>query len=298
MDCPLHLQDYYKTHIQTDHMITKNRFMKPIIHLVLLSGILFISSCRTYYGDGLSGGIYTQMQTPMAENDQTVSKNYIGGKYNNDVSYYENEKNESGEISYHHAISKNRVNYAYGVFVFMGKYKVADFKNTLENLNNNYDYYGGGIRAKVAYNWPISRNVHWRIIGIQASWYMERGDYYEFKKYLIDLNVFEDEDQEMLKNMIGTVNDFTNITFYPYTELAFKIGDSWQITPHAGFGYKINRLASFRFFTGINISYKQISIWGSTQHIGSSLDRLINNDFIENNVGNNTHTQLGLAWSF
>jgi len=272
------------------------KWLRSTLKLCLLCSVLFIGACRTYYGDGLAGANYAHMQTPMAKKGESISKNYIGGKYNKDVNYYENEKNESYEVSYHHAVSKRCVNYAIGAFAFKGNYKVVDLQSSNKNLNKNYDYYGGGIRAKVAYNWSISPRVHWRIIGLQASWYMERGDYYNFKRDLIDLGEFEDE--EIMKDMVGGIKDFTNITFHPYTEFVFRIGDSWQIIPHAGFGYKLNNLMSLRFFTGLNVSYRQFSIWGSVQHVGTSFDRLINNDFITKNAGSNTHSQLGLAWSF
>jgi len=277
-------------------MITRTKDLNPIIQLCICSSILFISSCRTYYGDGLAGGIYTHMQSPMAEGEESVSRNYFGGKYNQDVNYYENEKNESAELSYHHAVSEEHVTYAIGAFGFLGNYQVKNLPSKFEDLNGYHSYYGGGIRAKVAYNVPLSNKTHWRVIGVQSSWHIERGDYTRFKDKLRRLENIENGDA--INYGINTTHDFSNLSFYPYTEFAIKIGESWQLTPQFGFGFRLNELIALRGFAGLNVSYKGLHIWGTLQDVGMSLDRVLLSDFSSRQMGDNNHFQLGMAFSF
>lgn len=277
-------------------MLRKSKWLKPFIPLCFLSSILFITSCRTYYGDGLAGGIYTHMQSPMSNDEESVSRNYFGGKYNQDVSYYENEKNESAELSYHHAVSDYNITYAFGAFAFLGNYQVKDLPNTFEDLNGDHSYYGGGFRAKVAYNLPLSPKVHWRIIGVQGSWHFENGDYSRFKDKLRRLENIEKGD--VINSGINTTHDFSNLCFYPYTEFAIKIGDTWQLTPQFGFGLRLNELIALRGFAGLNISYRGLHIWGTVQDVGMSLDRVLLSDFSKRLMGDNNHFQLGIAFSF
>lgn len=277
-------------------MITKIKGIKPIIHLCIFSGIILVSSCKTYYGDGLAGGIYTHMQTPMTEGEESVSRHYIGGKYNQDVNYYEDEKNESAEFSYHYAVSEEHVTYAIGAFGFLGNYQVKNLPRKFEELNGDHSYYGGGIRAKVAYNIPLNNKVHWRVIGLQSSWHIERGNYSSFKNKLRRLENIENGDA--INSGINASHDFSNISFYPYTEFAIRLNDSWQLTPQFGFGLRLNELIALRGFAGLNISYKGLHIWGTVQDVGMSLDRVLLSDFSERQMGSNSHFQLGMAFSF
>ena len=277
-------------------MLKISKWLSHFIQICFLGSILSITSCRTYYGDGLAGGVYTHMQSPMSNDEGSVSRNYIGGKYNQDVNYYENEKNESAELSFHHAVSDYNITYAFGAFAFLGNYQVNDLPNKFEELNGDHAYYGAGFRAKVAYNLPLSSKLHWRIIGVQSSWHFETGDYSHFKDKLRQLDKLEEG--EILNSGINSTHNFTNLCFYPYTELAIKIGDSWQLTPQFGFGFKLNEIMALRGFTGINISYKGFHVWGTIQEVGMSLDRLVFNDFEARQMGNNNHFQLGMAFSF
>lgn len=276
--------------------LLQNRWQKPTLYLSLLCSLLFTSSCRTYYGDGLAGGIYTHMQSPMAEGETSVSRHYIGGKCNEDVNYYENEKNESAELSYHYAVSAKRVTYAIGAFGFLGNYQVKNLPGKFEDLDGDHSYYGGGIRAKIALNIPLSSKTHWRVIGLQSSWHIERGDYSRFKHKLRQLENIENGDA--INSGINTRSDFSNLCFYPYTEFAIKIGDAWQLTPQIGFGLRLNELMALRGFAGLNISYKGFHVWGIVQDVGMSLDRVFLSDFNKRQMGDNNHFQLGMALSF
>lgn len=266
--------------------------------ILILICIAFLSqSCKTYYDNGTVGGSYTYMHTPMAKKDTTISKSYISAKYNKDLTYYAKEKNESGELSYHYGISKSRINYAFGGGLFMGQYKVSNLKKELGNFNKNYLYYGGVIRAKVAYNWPISPNFHWRIIGVQGSWFIERGPFRDLRNGLIDVG--DSEEANFFKDSSSTIEEMTNLSFYPYTEFSYRINNSFIITPNFGAGYKLNGLLAFRGFMGLNISYREkVHLWIVMQEVGDDLIRLMNNSFISECPGNNSTIQLGISLAF
>lgn len=277
-------------------MTKTSKYFKPITQLSLFAVVFSILSCRTYYGNGLAGGIYTNMQTPMAEDENAVSKNYIDGKYNCDVNYYEQETNESAELSYHYAVSEKHITYAFGVFGFLGNYQIKNLPQKFEDLNGAHNYYGGGFRSKVAYNVPLNSRVHWRVIGLQSSWNFEKGDYNRFKDKLRQLENIENG--EVINSSINTTRNFSNLCFYPFSEFAIKIGDSWQVNPQFGFGFKINEIMAIRGFTSLNISYKNVHIWSAIQNVGISIDRVLLSDFSSRQMGDNNHFQLGMAFSF
>lgn len=276
--------------------LLKRKWQKPTIYFSLLCSLLFTSSCRSYYGDGLAGGVYSPMQSPMAEGEESVSKNYFGGKYNQDVNYYEDERNESAELSYHHAVSEENITYAFGAFGFLGNYQVKNLPAGFEDLNGDHSYYGGGLRAKVAYNVALSTKTHWRVIGLQSSWHIERGDYTHFKDKLRKLENLEKG--YTLNSSINSTDDFSNLCFYPYTEFAIKMGDSWQLTPQVGVGFRLNEISALRGFVSLNLSYKEFHVWGTVQDVGMSWDRVLLSDFSTRQMGDNNHFQLGMAFSF
>jgi len=265
--------------------------------LLLLCIACLSQGCKTYYGNGIAGGTYTYMHTPMSKKNTTICKNYISARYNKDLTYYAKEDNKFGELSYHHAVSKSYINYAIGGGFFMGQYKVANLKDELADLNKNYLYYGGVVRGKVAFNWPISPNFHWRVIGIQGSWLIERGPFRNFKKDLVDLG--NSEAGLFFKNATSTTKDLSNFSFYPYTEFSCKIGPSFIITPNIGLGYKINGIADFRTFMGLNVSYQEkVNLWIVMQEVSDGIDSQINNDFISECQGNNSNIQIGISVAF
>jgi len=261
--------------------------MRKSFKLNILGLTILISACQAYYGDGTVGGSYSYMETPISVEDEVISKNYIGAKYNKDIAYYEKEKNESGEISFHHSVSKPKVSYAFGGGIFMGNYKVANLQGELIELNGNYNYYGGAIRGKLAYNWSINPHFHWRIIGLQGVWQIERGPFYDFKKR---------EDLKLLSESISL--DITNFSFYPYTELAVKLNDTFVLTSNLGLGYRLNNYSLSRFF-GLNISYKEkVTLWSVVQNVDGGVEREFLDLFNSLNKGDNSNMQLGLSISF
>lgn len=263
--------------------------------MVLLTVILFVG-CRASYDQAVNGGIYSHMQTPVANKDKNVVKNYISAKYNKDVEYYPNENNISGELSYHIGGATKYLNYAFGGFVYGGEYKVRNWGGNLSYINKDYLFYGGGIRAKIAFNKVFGESVSWRIFGIQAAWSLERGDFHKFKRDLIDLSWYEEGD--LVKYAIGGMNDFSNISFFPYTELAIRLNDDFQLGCSAGVGCKLNRILSYRSFATASISYKKFYFWLTSQDVAVSIDRLVNNDFLYTKVGNSSNFQLGVGVCF
>lgn len=271
--------------------------MKNSTSVVISLLILLFTSCKTYYGDGLVGGIYTPMHSQMADKDTSIVKHTIGVTYNQDIAYYLREKNQSGELSFHRSVSKPKVNYAFGGGLYAGTYDVKNLSNDLEKLNKKYIYHGGIVRAKVAYNAIKNPNFHWRVIGIQGAWYLERGPFLDFKNDLINTNNFDTTG--ILKHGTQTVRDFSNISLYPYTEFIFKAGESFTLSPSLGFGTKINEILGFRGFLSLGISYKnKLNMWATHQKVGSGFIRQLNNQFLSQSTGNNVHSQIGISYFF
>lgn len=282
--------------METDFFKTKC-YSRVISLLTLFSVFFLFQGCRVYYDEAMSGGDYSYMHTPIYEegkDDNAVQS--ISAKYSKGITYYGNEENQSGEISYYYGESKKHVNYALGFFVFGGEYKVDNLKGSLSDLNDDYSFFGGGIRGKIAFNLPISEDFHWRVFGLQGTWYIERGSFYNFKKELYNIGEFEDAN--IMEDFIGFSNDITNFSIYPYTEFVIKLGDSWSLTPNAGLGYKMNRVGAFRSFVGLNLSYKNFNIWGVSEYAIVSLNKEIVNDFLSLTGGDNNISQIGISLCF
>lgn len=172
-------------------------------HLCKLLFLLLIisSSCQSLYQSGYATAEYHPMETPMNNQDTAVTAHYIRGGIQEGVEYYKGEKNDIQFGGYHYAISDKYFNFAVGVNAFHGDYTVNSFRDEQAYRNKSYTYWGGELMLKVNLNIPISKAVHWRVIGMQMCWNTERGDFYDFRKSLINL---ERDDKDAIMYMEDT----------------------------------------------------------------------------------------------
>ncbi|MGB5990079.1 MAG: hypothetical protein WBG43_10090 [Marinifilaceae bacterium] len=225
--------------------------MKIILYAFVLIS-LFLSSCNSLYLAGYTGSEYHHLETPFAKKDSTVTAHYIKGGIQEGVKFYKKEKNDIQYVGYHYAISKSYFSFAAGVNAFHGNYTVNSFINESVSLNKGYDYWGGEILAKVNVNIPISEHLHWRIIGAQMSWNMERGPFYDFRDNIVKMD-------EAMEDAATFMDTATNLSFYGNTEFYFHPAKDLYIGINYAFGL-IFKYLSFSSIVGANIEYKGIGL--------------------------------------
>lgn len=281
-------------------MDTKSIIMKQNQLIILMSVLLsmsILSSCKTYYDQGLNGGKFSYMETPFYSKDGGNHKSYISAKYNKDVKYYEGEENMSGELSFHRGGSLKYMNYSYGAFLYGGEYKVRNLKDKFESLNGDYNYYGGGLRGKIAFNIPFSTKFNWRVAGVQLAWSMESGPFDDLKDDLYHLNdIDENDDHKVIKPSLNFMNNATNFTVYPYSEIAYKFTNDFEFVLGTSFGYRMNRLVELSNMTYCSLKYKRVSLFFIKGVVAPSFARVVNDDFImqDNKVEDTYH--IGLSF--
>jgi len=142
--------------------------------------------CTPYYGLGNNGVDPIVFIKPVFADSSRVTT-YIGGKYTHttDSAYnHKNEVNYFGQLNWSQTHTTKNYNYSFGVFGYLGSYKVA----AVENYNGNKPYYGGGLSGEFCVNIPLD-NVDLRLIGMKGSLYYENGDFTRFRKTASELNL-------------------------------------------------------------------------------------------------------------
>lgn len=225
--------------------------MRKIIYLLILIS-LFFTSCQSVYLAGYTGSEYHHLETPFAQKDSTVTAHYLKGGIQEGVEYYKKEKNDIEYLGYHYAVSKNHFSFAVGGNAFHGKYTVNSFTGESANLNKGYDYWGGELLAKASFNLPITESFHWRIIGAQMSWNMERGPFYDFRDNIVKM----DEEMEDGATFMDTA---TNLSFYGTTEFYFNPAKDLYIGMNYALGLILKHV-SFSSVVGASMEYKGIGL--------------------------------------
>lgn len=225
--------------------------MRNVIYMLLLV-CLFLTGCESVYLAGYAGSEYHHMETPFAAKDTLITAHYLKGGIQEGTKYYKKEKNDIEYLGYHYAISKDYFSFAVGANAFHGKYTVNSFTGESSDLNKAYDYWGGEVLAKVNLNIPVSDYFHWRIIGAQMSWNMERGPFYDFRDDLVRL----EEEMEEGATFMDTA---TNLSFYGNTEFYFHPAKDFYLGINYALGFVLKHV-SFSSIVGANIEYKNIGL--------------------------------------
>lgn len=264
--------------------------MKSNIYFLLFLSVIFLSSCQSLYQAGYAGSEYHHLETPFCHSDTTVTAHYLEGGVQEGVEYYKNEKNDIQFLGYRYALSGRYFGFAFGGNVNHGKYKVNSFVNEMSHLNKSYEYWGGEFLAKANVNIPISQFIHWRIIGAQISWNMERGPFYNFRDDLMKL----DEEME-----IGTTFFDTAASFSFYVDSEFLINPARDF--YMGFSSALGtsmKYANINFVGGLSLEYKGIGIKCCYREGTPSLVRATLSAF-DNTVNNNVnYYQYAIYYKF
>jgi len=250
------------------------------IILILCISIVLLSSCQSLYQAGYAGSEYHHLETPFCHADTTVTAHYLEGGIQEGVEYYKNEKNDLQYLGYRYAISGRYFGFAVGGNAFHGNYKVNSFVDDMAHLNNSYDYWGGEFYAKTNLNIPITQFFHWRVIGAQISWNMERGPFYDFRDDLVKL----DEEMEMGTTFFDSAASFS---FYVDSEFLFNQAKDFYLGLSSALGTSM-KYVNLSFVGGISLEYKGVGLKCSYREGTPSLVRATLSAF-DNTVNNNVN---------
>jgi hypothetical protein len=152
--------------------------LKTLNILILAVAIcIAVSSCTTrIYPPALFQNDIQLMEKPHSTDEQK-SATYVSGSYllqDNMASY---GALQSGLLNIYHSETVPNINYSYGVLGFAGTF-TRDSTNT---IIDNKAFMGLGVNGSVSYYKNYGK-IDWRIVGMDAVYTKEFGDYLAFRK--------------------------------------------------------------------------------------------------------------------
>lgn len=259
-------------------------------HPILFILLIISSSCQSLYQSGYVTAEYHPLETPMNTQDSTITAHYIRGGIQQGMEYYKGERNEIQFGGYHYAISNKSFNFAAGFNIFHGNYTVKAFSGKEAYRNQAYDYWGGELMIKANINIPISNVVHWRVIGLQLSWNTERGEYYDFRESLLNL----DTDKE---DSIIEMEDVFNFSMYLNSEILFNPVDKLYLGFNTALGMNMKH-ANICFVSGAKIEYYKLGLFcnirESTIPLANATLSIFDNTVSDRNI----FYQFGMYYQF
>lgn len=188
--------------------------------------ILFMNSCGPYYGTANMefAGSTNRMLSKPVYNDSTETSNYVSGQYYNLPGYHENEISKFADILFHRSTIQNRFGYAYGGLIYFGNYTIEE----IAQYQGKRSFYGTGITGEIYLNIP-KENIQWRPIGLKMTFFLEGGQYSNFKKQAIEEDLIEyDEGISGIRsiyyfNNIFSIHGLTHDVFFNTHKLGIGI---------------------------------------------------------------------------
>ncbi|WP_295720817.1 hypothetical protein [Mucilaginibacter sp.] len=154
--------------------------IKFYLPALLILGLL--SSCSDHiYGPALHHSDIAYMPKPMSM-DSAKSATYISGALVLDFSPNLNDQLTSGQVNISHANTFKNFNLAYGAFTSLGNYANSDLQPNDPFYFKNKFF--GAVGGRLSGNFFINSDsrTDFRIIGFEAVYSHEFGDYANFRK--------------------------------------------------------------------------------------------------------------------
>lgn len=264
--------------------------MKYIYFAYILIGASLLMGCRSYYQGAFTGSEFNKMPVPIYKADETQRKHYISGGYGDGIKYYKREQNAFKFLGYNYSQSAKHFNFGVGAKLFTGKYNVNTFEEDLKKLNKDYNYWGFQAQCMFGYQIPFSEKFHWRALNWQLSWHLERGEFYQFRDDLIELD-------DKIELSLGFFDDFTNVAAHGYTEFLFMPVDKLSIGLLGGLGSSVKHM-NIAAIIGGHIEFHRFGIQAtrtfSSPNLGTSYITMFNG----NSNLTNSPWQIGLYYMF
>lgn len=170
--------------------------MKKNFTYLLLLTVIVASSCnrRAYYLSPFNANSNSYYTKPMVA-DSVKSAFYASGGASLGWANYQGSDNlYNAQFSLHRSHTGTNIQAFYGVTAALGLYRVKALKNDSTLFFDPYEinkggadqffggvWFNGGVNAVIPFE-----KAEWRVLGIQAAWGKEWGDYYQFRRSLAD----------------------------------------------------------------------------------------------------------------
>ena len=172
--------------------------------------VLLIASCSHDYEPALFHQDIVYMPKP-ASFDSVKSATYISGAFSYNINSNGNDQALSGQLNISEGHTFKHFNLAYGAFAIYGNY---------ENLSVSSDdpfyfksKYFGAVGARFAAStYFTSRNVDYRLLGVEAAYSSEYGAYAGYRDYLTQEQGFYVDNRTYLFSIGGT----SEVVFHGY----------------------------------------------------------------------------------
>lgn len=195
--------------------------MKIKFYVIPLVIAGFFSSCSDHvYGPALHHSDIAYMPKPMSM-DSTKSATYLSGGVVLDFSNNLSDQLTSGQLNISEAHTFQNFNLAYGGFTSLGNYENYDLQK--DNPHYFKNKFFGAVGGRLSGNFFINTDsrTDFRIIGFEAVYSHEFGDYARFRKAVTgDPNFYTDTRTELFTG--GLTSEIVFHGRKPNTEMGFR----------------------------------------------------------------------------
>jgi hypothetical protein len=151
--------------------------------------VVFISSCSDHvYGPAMRLADISYMPRPIAT-DTAKAANYISGGVGVNEGTHYNDLITSGQVNFSRGHTYKHFNMAYGAFGAAGNYHNYELDQTDPHYFNNKFWGAAGGRFGTNFYFHRGR-FDFRLIGFEAAYSHEFGDYATFRKQIGDVGYY------------------------------------------------------------------------------------------------------------
>jgi hypothetical protein len=177
--------------------------MKPKFILPILFAALAVSSCGEHvYAPALHHSDIAYLPKPVSA-DTNKSANYVSAGVTFDTNVNPLDDVISGQFNLSRANTFNNFNIAYGAFGVLGNYHNGELQETDPYYFKNKFFGAGGARLSGDY-FIKGRHIDFRIIGFEAVYSHEFGDYASFRRTVTNQPEFFTDTRTDLFTLGGT----------------------------------------------------------------------------------------------
>jgi hypothetical protein len=195
--------------------------MKLNFCLAALLFVFSLSSCSDHiYGPALHHSDIAYLPKPMSS-DTVKSATYLSGALVVDNSPNLGDVLTSGQFNLSRANTYNHFNLAYGAFGVLGSYQ-----NSILTTNDPYyfkDKFFGAVGGRLSGNYFASHgHTDFRIIGFEAAYSHEFGDYIRFRREVTNKPTFYTDNRTDLVTL-GLTSEVIFHSRNPHNQFGFRI---------------------------------------------------------------------------
>ncbi len=199
----------------------------PFTKIILGVIILCLYSCaQNIYTPALFKNDVSYLPKPMSS-DIKKSDTYFSGTYGGSIGSNFNDQINFGEIDISEGHVFNPFNIAYGIYGFTGNIRNNNYSDSLHNLDPNVfqtkSFSGIGARLSGNLFDMVSKRTDFRMIGFEASYSKEFGDYAAYRTAVQNLPGYYSYTSNQLFTLGGTSEIIWKSMSVPELQYSFRL---------------------------------------------------------------------------